>query len=172
MSALFSEVAADTSPRGVVIGLRARWILLTVFAAIAIVAAIGFLGQRQTESASAASAATLRLAAPQVVRGGLFFQSRVDIRARRAIEHPRIVLDKGWMEGMQINSIVPDPAGQASRDGRVVISYDRLDSGDALVVWLEFQVNPTNVGHRSYDVELDDGETPIARLQRDITILP
>jgi hypothetical protein len=43
---------------------------------------------------------------------------------------------------------------------------------DRLVVWMQFQVDPTNVGHRSYDLELDDGDTPIARVDRAITVLP
>jgi hypothetical protein len=45
-----------------------------------------------SESTATGSAATLRLSAPNVVRGGLFFQSRVEVRALRAIEHPRLVL--------------------------------------------------------------------------------
>jgi hypothetical protein len=172
VSGLFTEIAADTTPRGMVIGLRTRWVVMTVFAVIAGLALIGVFGQRQSESTALAEAATVRLAAPKVVRGGLYFQSRLDIRALRAIEHPRLVLDEGWMEGMQINSSVPTPVGEASRNGRVVLSYDGLDRGDTLVVWLQFQVNPTNVGHRSYDVELDDSDAPIAHLRRDITILP
>jgi hypothetical protein len=172
VSALFSEVAADTSPRGVIIGLRARWALMSLFAAIAALAAIGFFGQRLTESAAVAPAATLRLSAPKVVRGGLLFQSRVDIRARRAIEHPRIVLANGWLEQMQFNTLEPQPMSEAGRDGRVVLSYDPLDAGDRLVVWMQFQVNPVDVGHRSYDVELDDGDRPIARIERTITVLP
>jgi len=172
VSALFEEIAADTSPRGVVIGHRARWVWMSLFAAISVAALIGFFGQRLSESAAVAPAATLRLSAPNVVRGGLFFQSRVDIRVRRAIEHPRIVLANGWLEQMQFNTLEPQPMSEAGRDGRVVLSYDRLDAGDRLVVWMQFQVNPVNVGHRSYDVELDDADRPVARVERTITVLP
>jgi hypothetical protein len=37
---------------------------------------------------------------------------------------------------------------------------------------MSLQVNPTNVGRRSQDVELDDGEKAILTVQRDITIFP
>jgi hypothetical protein len=37
---------------------------------------------------------------------------------------------------------------------------------------MDFQVNPTNVGHRSQDVELLDGETPILSVERDVTVFP
>jgi hypothetical protein len=172
VSALFEEIAADTSPRGVIVGMRARWVLMGLFAAIALGGLIGFFGQRLSESAAVGPAATLRLSAPNVVRGGLFFQSRIDIRARAAIAHPRIVLARGWLEQMQFNTLEPQPVSEAGRDGRVVLSYDKLDAGDRLVVWSQFQVNPVNVGHRSYDVELDDGDHPVAGLERTITVLP
>jgi hypothetical protein len=172
VSALFSEIAADTSPRGVVVGLRARWALMTLFGVVAALAAIGIFGQRLTESTATAPAAKLRLSAPKVVRGGLFFQSKVEVRALRAIEHPRLVLDRGWVEQMQFNSTEPQAMSEAGRDGRVVLSYDGLDQGDLLVVWTQFQVNPTNLGHRSYAVELDDGDEPIARVNPSITVLP
>jgi hypothetical protein len=82
------------------------------------------------------------------------------------------VLAGGWVEGMQVNSIEPAPVGEASRRGRVVLSYDALEAGDVLRVWLQFEVNPTNVGRRSYAVELDDAERPVARLAPPLTVLP
>ena len=54
----------------------------------------------------------------------------------------------------------------------MVLSYDGLDAGERLVVWLQFEVDPTNVGHRSYDLELDDGEAAIATVHRDLTVFP
>ena len=172
MSGLFSEIAADTSPRGVIVGLWARRALMSLFAAMAVLGLIGVFGQRASEHAASSAAATLRLSAPAAVRGGLFFQSRIDVRALRAIDHPRLVLADGWLDGMQVNSIEPSPVGEASRDGRLVLSYDGLSAGDRLVIWLQFEVDPTSTGHRSYALELDDGETPVARLQPHITVFP
>ena len=80
--------------------------------------------------------------------------------------------DLGWVEGMQVNSIEPAPVGEASRDGRVVLSYDALQPGDVMRVWLQFEVNPTNVGRRSYAIALNDAERPVARLAPHITVLP
>jgi hypothetical protein len=114
----------------------------------------------------------MRLAAPEIVRGGLFFQSRVEIRALTAIEHPRLVLDDGWVEGMQVNSIEPSPESETSRDGRVVLSYGGLEPGDLLRVWLQFEVDPTSVGKRPYGIELDDETRPLARVDRTIRVLP
>jgi hypothetical protein len=169
---LFTDVAADLDPRGETIGLWTRRAVMTVFAAISLLGVLDVFGQGTTQTVASAPAAVLRVTAPAAVRGGLFFQSRVEIRAVRAIEHPRLVLDEGWIEGMQVNSIEPSPVGEASRDGRVVLSYDAVDAGERLVVWLQFEVDPTSTGHRPYGLQLDDGETKLAAVHRDITVFP
>jgi hypothetical protein len=169
---LFTDVAAVPEPRSELVGLWVRRAVLTLFAVIAVLGLFDVFGQATTQTAASTPTATLRVTAPKAVRGGLFFQSRVEIRARTAIAHPRLVLDEGWVEGMQFNSTEPAPVSEASRDGRVVLSYDRIDAGERLVVWMQFEVNPTNVGHRPYGLELDDAETKVAAVHRWITIFP
>jgi hypothetical protein len=156
-------------------GLTALWArraVMVLFALVALLALLNRFGQRPAQSTAQVPAARMTLSSPSTVRGGLFFQSRLDARAVRAIEHPRLVLASGWVEGMQVNSISPEPVGQASRDGRVVLSYDALEPGEVLRVLFQFEVNPTNVGRRSYAIELDDAERPVARLTPEITVLP
>lgn len=172
MPDLFHEVEATSATRRVVVSPWVRRGFLALFAAFVLVALLGLIGQSQEHKAVAAPAAELRLSAPAVVRGGLFFQARIEVRARRAIERPRLVLDRGWIEEMQANTIEPSPMSESSRDGRVVLSYDALEPGDTLVVWLQFQVNPTNVGRRPHGVELDDATTPLARVDHRLTVLP
>ena len=53
-----------------------------------------------------------------------------------------------------------------------MLSYGALEPGDLLRIWLQFEVNPTNVGKRSYTVELDDEERLLARIPRTIRVLP
>jgi hypothetical protein len=162
----------DREPTSVTVGLWVRRAILAVLGLIVLLGALNRYGQRPATTVGQAPAATMRLSAPAHIRGGLFFQSRLDIRAAQAIDHPRIVLEDGWLEGMQVNSIEPAPVGEATRDGRVVLSYDALKPGDVLRVWLQFEVNPTNVGRRSYAVELDDAEQRLVRLGPTITALP
>jgi hypothetical protein len=169
---LFTDIAAVPEPRGEIVGLWTRRAVLAIFAVVALLGLLDVFGQGTTQTMAGTPAAVLRVTAPRAVRGGLFFQSRVEIRARRDIAHPRLVLDEGWIEGMQVNSIEPNPVGEASRDGRLVLSYDALDAGERLVVWLEFEVNPTNTGRRSYGLELDDADTKIAAIDRNITVFP
>lgn len=151
---------------------RVRRAILGLLAVAVVAALLGAAGQRPHTSTAAGPAARLELRAPKVVRGGLLFQARIEVTAIRAIEHPRLVLDEGWLERLQINTIEPAPASEASRDGRLVLSYDALSPGDVLVVHLQFQVDPTSVGVTDNDVELDDAETPIATVTRRLRRLP
>jgi hypothetical protein len=169
---LFTDVAAEPEPRGEIVGLWVRRAVLAIFGVISLLGLLDVFGQGTTQTVASTPAAVLRVTAPKAVRGGLFFQSRVEIRAVRAIAHPRLVLDEGWVEGMQFNSTEPAPVSEASRDGRVVLSYDAIDAGERLVVWMQFEVNPTSAGHRPYGLELDDAEAPVAAVHRWMTVFP
>jgi hypothetical protein len=160
------------SSRGIQVGLAVRRTVMTVFAAVVVVALSGAIGQPQKGSTAQSAVATLHVSAPERVRGGLFFQARVDVRATRPIAAPRLILTDGWLEGMQVNSIEPAAESESSRDGRLELSYPKVAAGERMRIYLQFEVNPTNVGHRSQDLELDDGTTRLARVERSITVLP
>ncbi len=170
MTELFAELPDDD--RGQRVGLLARRVVIALFAALALLALWGAFGQRETESKAAGSAAVLRLQAPETVRGGLFFQARIDVTAMRAVRQPRLVFDEGWLEGLQVNSIEPAAESESSRDGLLVLSYGALAPGDLLRIYMQFEVNPTNVGRHAFGLELDDGQTRIARIDRELKVLP
>src|SRR5689334_23929443 len=115
MADTFSQL--DRGTRSATRGLWVRRAVLAVFALIAAFALPNRFGQRPEETTARVPAAAMTLSAPRAVRGGLFFQARLDIRAAQSVEHPRIVLAPGWLEGMQVSSITPEPVGQAGRDG-------------------------------------------------------
>ena len=149
---------------------RAGIIALGIVLALALGNAFG---QRPGSSTAAAAAAELELYAPARLRSGLFFEARFTIEAIRELREATLVLDSGWAEGMTINTIEPSPVGEASRDGRLVLELGRVRAGDAHVLFLQLQVNPTNVGRRSQDVRLFDGETTeLVHLERTITVWP
>jgi hypothetical protein len=157
------------------IGARGLWGRRAFLAVVLVFIALGLanvFGQRSTTQEALAGQAQLRLRAPTRLRGGLLWQARFDITARTALKQPKLVLDRGWFDGMTLNTSVPQAQSESIRDGRVVLSYDQLAAGERLTVWLEFQVNPTNVGRQSQDVELDDLSRPVARLRRTVTVFP
>ena len=145
------------------------------FSVLLVVLALGLLnvfGQRPSTTTAAAEAATLDVYAPERVRGGLFYQARFRIEAARQLDNATLVLDPGWAEGITINTVVPGALGEASRDGKLVFELGRVPAGQKHVFYLQLQVNPTNVGHRSQDVRLFDGDELLATIDRTITVLP
>jgi hypothetical protein len=129
-------------------------------------------GQRPSTTAAEADAARIEVYAPERVRGGLFYEARFRIDARREVEDATLVLDPGWAEGITINTVEPAPVGEASRDGRLAFELGRIPAGQKHVFFLQLQVNPTNLGHRSQDVRLYDGEELLAKIDRTITVFP
>ena len=82
------------------------------------------------------------------------------------------MLDPGWLEGITLNTVEPSPVGEASRNGKLAFDLGRIPAGHRHLFFLHFQVNPTNVGHRSQDVELHDGERRLLSLDRTVSIFP
>jgi hypothetical protein len=149
-----------------------RRALLCLIAVLPILALLNVFGQKPTLSVARASAADLEVTAPARLRSGLIFQVRVRVTAHQTITKPQLVFDSGWWESMSVNSLVPNPTNQTNSNGRVVLAYNKLAAGHTMLAWLYFQVNPTNVGERREDIELDDGAVPITTVHRSLTIFP
>jgi hypothetical protein len=152
-----------------------RWVRWAVIAVLTAGLALGLanvFGQATTTSDAAGADAALGVQAPTAVRGGVIYQGRITIRAHRRLPKPRLVLADGWVEGVTINTILPEAAAQDVRAGALVLAYGPIAAGDALTVRVQSQVNPTNVGRRSQDVALLDGTRLVARVHRTVTVFP
>jgi hypothetical protein len=149
-----------------------RWALLSVVGLLTVLGLMNAFGQRPQTRTVAANGAELEVYSPERLRGGLFFMSRFTIRAERELKAATLVLDPGWLEGITLNTLVPAPVGEASRDGRIALDLGHVPAGSKHVFFLHFQVNPTEIGRRSQDVDLFDGETPLLHVDRTVTIFP
>jgi hypothetical protein len=150
-----------------------RWLVLAAMSLFCVLGLAGVFGQRPTTAAADTSAAKLSLYAPSVVRGGLLFSARFHVTAHRDLKNATLVLDPGWAEGMAINTIEPSPVGEASRNGRLSFQLGHIPAGRSFILFMQFQVNPTNVAwHRPQNVELDDGNDKLLTIDRDIVIYP
>jgi hypothetical protein len=149
-------------------------VILGLMFLIPIAALFNVFGQAPSaESASSPSGvATLELSAPTDVRGGLLFQARFDIVAKREIKDAVLVLDSGWLESMTLNTSAPSPASETSRDGKLALDLGAIPAGKTWRQYLEFQANPVNLGSQSQGVTLYDGNVPLLHLTRTITVWP
>jgi len=149
-----------------------RRAFFTVVFLIILAGLLNLFGQRPKNTFAASSAADLHVFAPTALRGGLYYEGRITIDAKQEIKKATIVLDSGWTEQMQINTIEPSPVGESSRDGKLALELGHIPAGQKHVLWMQFQVNPTNVGRRSQDVALYDDTTLLAQVDRTVTIFP
>ncbi len=148
---------------------RAFYALL---AAIVLLALLNVFGQRPETASAAAREATLKVYAPTRLRGGLLYMARFTIYARQELKNATLVLSPGWAESITINTIEPSPLGEASANGNLSFELGHIPLGERYRLFMEFQVNPTNVGSRAQDVQLLDGDTPILTIHRSVVIYP
>jgi hypothetical protein len=153
-------------------GVWARRAVLALLALVALAALLNRFGQHPSTSTARGATASLQVQSPTNLRGGLIFQSRFTIVAHDALRKPSLVLSRGWLESMSINSIEPDPSSQDSRNGDAVLTFPAIPAGHTYVVWIYFQTNPTNVARRAQVVELVDGARRLLSIHRNVTIWP
>jgi hypothetical protein len=153
------------------------WVRRGVLLVLVVILALGLanvFGQRASITDVSSAGAGLRMSAPTAARGGDIFEMRLEITAAGApIEKPRVVLGRGWLEGITINTQSPaDVAEEGTPNGGVVMSFDTVPAGQTLTVRMQLQVNPTTVSRREAVVVLRDGGRELTRVTRTLTIFP
>ena len=154
-------------------GIWVRRACLSVIVLVSVLGLANVFGQRPGTATAKAAAATISVYAPTAVRGGLLWEARFHITATRDLKNAVLKLDPGWGEGMSMNTVAPSPVSETSDNGRFSFSLGHIAAGHSFILFLQFQVNPTNVAwHRPQNVELDDGNQVITRIHRTITVFP
>ena len=145
---------------------------LALLTALVITALLNVFGQRPSTVSAASPAATLSLNAPDSLRGGLLFGAHITVQAHREIKNAVLVLDEGWLDGFTMNTMQPTPLGSASRDGKLILTLGHIPAGHSYTLWMQFQVNATQVGIDRQNVVLLDGQQRLAELHRSVTTYP
>lgn len=151
------------------------WVRRGLFALLCVVpvlALVNLFGQQPQTSTRSAAAARLLVSAPSRVRGGLLYQARFRIAAKKKLDQAELVLDRGWIDGLTINTVEPSPVSESSANGKLALDLGPIRAGQSYVLFVDFQVNPTTVGHRNQTVTLYNGSRALITLHRTITIFP
>ena len=160
----------DLSGRGQEIWIRRG--LFSLLPLVCVLALLNVFGQHPATLRTSVSAATLKVYAPARLRGGLLYVARFRVTAHTELKRAALVLSPGWLEGMEINSIEPSPVNEASVDGNLRLELGHIAAGGSYLLFIQFQVVPTNVGRRSAPVTLFDGDRKLVQLERTVTIFP
>ncbi|MBN9622952.1 MAG: hypothetical protein J0H06_08370 [Actinobacteria bacterium] len=150
--------------------MEARWLrrgFLTLLFVFIVAALANVFGQAAATDTASGAAGSLSVKAPSRVRGGLTYQGEFVISAARDLGAPTLVLDRGWVDQTTVNTVQPEPAGSTTdAEGNLKLRFPPLSAGRTLVVYVEFQANPINVGSHDADVSLDDADERIATIER------
>ena len=146
--------------------------LLALLCVFLILGLANLFGQRPHGTHVDSGAASLELYAPTHLRGGLLYEARFTIHAHHDVKSALLQFSPGWNEGQTMNTIEPSPLGEASRNGDLLFTLGHIAAGTTYRLFIQFQVNPTNVGRRTADVTLYDGGTKLAHVHRMLTFYP
>jgi hypothetical protein len=149
-----------------------RWVLIGLTSVVLLLGLLNVFGQRPDTLAADSAKAKLEVYAPSHLRGGLLYEARFTISAHEKLNHVVLLLSPGWVESQQLNTIEPSPVAQGSRDGELYFTLGPVPKGQHHTLFLEFQVNPTNVGRLRADVALYDGDIRLLAVHRTITVYP
>jgi hypothetical protein len=151
------------------------WLRRGLFALLPILALLGLLnlfGQHPSTFERSTPAATLKLFVPGRVRSGLLYEARFRVTAHRDLKSATLVLGPGWLESMTVNTIEPSPVNEGSENGKLTLELGHIPAGGSHLLFMQFQTNPTNVGHRAAPVTLMDGDQKLLEIDRTITVFP
>ena len=146
---------------------------LILLGAILLAALLGLFGGGPTEPLQAeTSRASLTVRVPHTLRNGEFFETRISVRAHRAIAEPVIGISPALWRDVTINTTMPQAAEETFSDGLFRLHYAALAPGDTLRIKFDGQINPPMfLGNRG-TVVLLDGDRPIAAIPIDIRVWP
>jgi hypothetical protein len=155
------------------VGIHVRRVVIALLAIFALLALANLFGQRPKTARVSTPEVTFSLYAPTALRGGDFLEARFHVTAKQDVKDARLLLDPGWAEGLSINTIEPSPIGEASDNGRISFTLGHIPAGQSFLLFMQFQVNPTNLAwNRKQHAELDDGDQVLATVHHTLTIFP
>lgn len=149
-----------------------RRAILAVICTFLLLGLFNVFGQRPHSTTAEHPRASMKLYAPTRLRGGLLYEARFTIEAHRDVKSAVLQLSPGWNEGQTLNTLEPGPLGEASRNGDLLLTLGHIPAGETYRLFIQFQVNPTNVGRRTADATLYDGATKLFTIHRTLTFFP
>jgi len=152
---------------------HATWWRLGILAVILGIALLGFLGGAPAPTLRAERpAASLSVTSPDVLRNGMFFETRMSALARRPIKDAVIAVPATLWRDITINTMIPAAAEEEMVDGEFRFHFGPLDAGERLAVKVDGQVNPPRYGRSGGRIRLLDGEAEMVAVPVSLRVIP
>ncbi len=145
-------------------------LVLGVLLALALAGVLA--GGRSPERTVTAPAATLRLAAPALLRNGEYFEMRIEVVATAPIKDMTFAVTPELWRDMTINSQVPAASEEAFENDAFAFHYGAMATGERFVVKIDGQINPPLTRGTAGRIEVRDGKRTLAKMPVTIRVLP
>ena len=163
----------DCAARDNLLRRHASLFSLLLLGSLLALALLGLLGGARSPIAMAESdAARIVVKTPEVLRNGVFFETRITIEAKRDIAKPVLALPPALWRDLTINSMVPQATDEAYEDGRFTFTYPALKAGDRLEIKIDGQINPPLFAGTRGSVAVLDDTRPLVEVPVTMRVLP
>ena len=150
-----------------------RWIALALLSLLMLAALLGLFGGGRTRPMVAEGLdARLEISTPRVIRNGEFFEMRVRIIARRAVEKAVLAVPTSLWRDMTINTMIPAAREERFKGGVFRFEYGPLEPGETLDIKIDGQINPPLFLGTSGRVAVLDDTRELTAIPLEITVLP
>lgn len=129
-------------------------------------------GGRSVRHTGTGAQAVIAVSMPQIIRSGMFFETRIDVTARETLEDATIAMSPALWRSITINTQIPEPTEQEFKNGFYQFHYGPLKAGERIAVKLDAQINPDLFLGTKGEIALLDDEHPVARVPVKLKVLP
>ena len=147
-------------------GIGGWWSLirLLIIGGLLVFAFAGRLGTGNPEPVVAQTpAARIMVETPSPLRNGMFFETRISVRATRATTDSVIAIPVAVWNDVTINTMIPSPAEEGFERGYFLFRFGPQPAGAELTFKLDGQINPARGSDLGGHIEFRDGDTVLVR---------
>lgn len=146
---------------------------VVVLGAILAAALLGTFGGGKSQPLRAESpAVALTVATPRTLRSGLFFETRIEVVARRDIRDVVIAVSPELWRDQTINTMIPSPEKEAADDGAFGFHFGPLAAGRSLTIKFDGQLNPPLFAGTRGTIAVRDGDTQLTAVPLHYRVWP
>lgn len=132
----------------------------------------GALGGLERTSRVRTDAASLELRGAETIRNGEYLELTILMTPRRDVTNAVMEIDAGFWRNVTVNTMIPAPEKEELKDGVMRFEFGPLSAGESATIKIDGQVNPHRFGPSQGDFVFLDEDRELARLARELRVIP
>ena len=152
---------------------HASWWRIAPLSLVLLAALFGLLGGAPAPTLRTGNAAaTLAVTTPDLLRNGMFFETRIAAVARAPIDDAVIAIPAALWRDATVNTLIPAATEEEFVDGEFRFHFGPRATGETLGMKIDGQMNPPRFTGASGRLRLLDGDREIAAVPLSLKVIP